>query len=94
MSGLHTSDNTQYKRPIIDNNCPKCKKYKVFVLCDSFTEALKRYFDNTFNSVSYKTTVDVTPDDLQYMKNNTDIIIMEQVERYLPALRNREFPKD
>lgn len=94
MSGLHTSDNTQYKRPVIDNNCPKCKKYKVFVLRDSFTEALKRYFDNTFNSVSYKTTVDVTPDDLQYMKNNTDIIIMEQVERYLPALRNREFPKD
>lgn len=70
------------------------KKLNVFVLRDSFTSALKRYFNNTFKTVKYEWRYDITKDDLKYIKNNSNIIVLEQVERYIPALSNLNFPKD
>ncbi len=72
----------------------KNKKLNVFILRDSFFEAPVRYFNNTFNTVKYEWRYDITKDDLQYIKNNSDIIILEQVERFIPKLYNKSFPKE
>ena len=108
--GFLQNDETQYNKPIIKDtakcvnavqdepesiNCyNKNKKLKIFMLRDSFAEALKDYFNNTFNTMSYRTKIDFNTDDLQYIKNNVDIIILEQVERNIHSLKNKKFPKD
>lgn len=54
---------------------------------DSFTCALMQYFNNTFHYVKYYWRYDITEDDLIEMsKNNTDVIILEILETFLPAL--------
>jgi hypothetical protein len=70
------------------------KKLNVFMLRDSFTAALKTYLNNTFNSVKYEWRYNITGDDLKYITDNSDIIILEQVERYVPNLLNYKFPMD
>lgn len=73
----------------------KNKKRKVFFLMDSFGTALIRYLNNTFNTVKYEWRYgNMINEDLQYIKNNSDIIIFEQAERYLPLLLNHKFPKE
>lgn len=70
----------------------KTKKLKAMVLRDSFTSNLVRYFNNTFNTVKYKWSYDLTEQDLQNIKENYDIIILEQVERFVPNLLHMNFP--
>ena len=76
----------------------ECKNRKnnlsVFVFRDSFTIALKRYYNNTFNTVKYEWRYNVTSEDLKNIKDNFDIIILENVERNIPSLINLQFPKD
>ena len=61
---------------------------------DSFFSAIVRYFNNTFNSIRYYWRYNITYEDLEYIKNNSDIIILEMVERNLPSLLKYEFPKE
>ncbi|MDY6408195.1 MAG: DHHW family protein [Pseudomonadota bacterium] len=102
-----SKDNSKYLKPQIDDNsiCVhgkrktlRCKnrqkKLRAFVLCDSFSNALNLYFNNTFNDVKYVRHRDIRFDDLEYIKKNADIIILEIVERYLPNLLHLKFPKD
>lgn len=70
------------------------KKLNVFMLRDSFAVSLKTYLNNTFNSVKYEWRYNITGDDLKYITDNSDIIILEQVERYVPNLLNYKFPMD
>ncbi len=70
------------------------KPLRVIVFRDSFSSALVKYFNNTFASVKYEWRHDINKEDLEYIKNNADIIILETVERYVPALLSLKFPED
>lgn len=72
----------------------KSKPLKVVVFRDSFTTALTRYLNNTFSFVKYEWRWGITKTDLEYIKNNADIIILETVERYIPSLLSLKFPED
>lgn len=69
------------------------KKSKVFVFRDSFTSALAPYFNNTFNEVNYRWRYNIKKEDLTKLKD-ADIIILEQVERFVKNLKNLSFSKD
>lgn len=69
---------------VVINNNPLSNKY-VWVFGDSFTEALKQYFNTTFKEVRY---VDIRgymlkhlPDDLDKADRKPDMIIVVRVER-------------
>lgn len=70
------------------------KPLRVFILRDSFSTALTQYFNNTFSFVKYEWRWDITKEDLEYIKENADIIILETVERYIPSLLPLRFPED
>lgn len=72
----------------------KSKPLKVVVFRDSFADALTRYLNNTFSFVKYEWRWDITKTDLEYIKNNADIIILETVERSIPSLLSLKFPED
>ncbi len=69
-------------------------KLRLFMLRDSFTEALMPYLNNTFQKIDYFWRADITKSDLKKIKNNADIIILEQVERLVPKLTTLKFPKE
>lgn len=69
-------------------------KKSVLTLRDSFSTALERYYTNTFKSVKLLWRYDINEKDLEYIKNNVDIVILEIVERNIPLLSSQEFPKD
>ncbi|MBR5599186.1 MAG: hypothetical protein IKW39_04010 [Alphaproteobacteria bacterium] len=68
------------------------KKFKVFILRDSFTTSLAPYLNNTFNEVNYRWRHNIKKEDFNNLKK-ADIIILEQVERYVIKLKNLSFPK-
>ena len=69
-------------------------KLRVFMLRDSFTDFLKPYLNNTFKFVDYNWRYNITRSDLKKIKNDADIIILEQLERLLPTLTTLKFPKE
>ena len=71
------------------------KPLKMIVFRDSFSNALTRYFSNTFSFVKYKWRYTLNENDLEYInKNNVDIIILETVERFIPSLISLKFPEN
>lgn len=69
-------------------------KLHVFMLRDSYAEALMPYLNKTFQKIDYFWRYNITKSDLKKINSNTDIIILEQVERYIPALISLKFPKE
>lgn len=60
---------------------------------DSFTGALQPYLNNTFGKVSYLWRYEVSKNDFSKLQE-ADIIILEQVERYIPQISDFSFFKD
>ncbi len=79
----------------IDKTCLNAEKTQSVILFhDSFSRAMLPYFTNSFNTVSTRWRRNMTKDDLIYMKENADIVILEVVERYVPLLADLSFPKE
>ena len=70
------------------------KKIRMITFRDSFSSALKRYYNNTFGVAKYEWRWNITAQDLESIKKNFDIIILETVERYIPSLLPLKFPED
>ena len=74
------------------------KKYtiskRMFTLRDSFSVALGRYYANTFQKIHYRSGYGLSSKDLDYIKNDFDIVILEIVERNIHSLSHHKFPKD
>ena len=84
--------------PSVDIATCTNKNYKtkksMMTLHDSFSIALRQYYSNTFKTSMYKIAHAITHDDLEYIKNNVDVVILEIVERNVSLLSFQEFPKD
>ena len=77
---------------VIKCKSPAYSKLRLVVYRDSFSNNLKRYFNNTFKNVDYIWRYNITNEDKNFIKNNADIIILENVERYIPQLSSLKFP--
>lgn len=81
-----------------DRNSRKCinpeKTTNIFMLRDSFATALMPYLSLTFKNSDFVWRYNITKKDLDFIKQNVDIVILENVERYTPVIFNQNFPKD
>lgn len=107
---LTPDNETVYKRPVFDSNytCPEntsekeftCQnnapktKLSIALFRDSFTQGLLPYLTTTFNKSAYFWHYNLTASNLSYLKDNTDIIVIEQVERFVPQLIQQTPIKD
>ena len=66
-------------------------KKNLLIVGDSFSELLLPYFGESFMSIRSGFRSEMIADDLDYIKNKADIIILEQVERHIPALLSDSF---
>ena len=101
-------DTLDYVVPEVDEDKYSCKKNSVGVSCvnkdrskpnlvmfrDSFTENLLPYMASSFGKSLFIWRYSVTPEDLKYIKDNADIIILENGERMIPRLLPFTFPKE
>ncbi len=107
---LQNEDDTSYKVPVFKNRStalpkedkqsldvffsnPHCDK-RLILFRDSFSEAMIPYFANGFGKVSAYWRANITYDDLVYIKENGDYVVLEVVERRFPSLLNLTFPKE
>ena len=65
---------------------------KAVVFRDSFSNAFIPYFGNTFEKTYMFWRYEVNDKDLDFMKSNADIVILEVVERNLHKLSKLKFP--
>lgn len=93
-------NDTLYKKPIFSKTytCNKyeerediyCKnpqgKGKIAMFRDSYSINLLPYLAQTFKQVSMYWRYEIRPSDLKYLQENADIIVIEQVERFVPKL--------
>ena len=99
---------TEYEVPVFNNRakcidnknkvqglyCENTNLAKKLVLYrDSFSGGWLDFLNETFGKVTAFWRYDVTSDDLKYWKNEADIIILEQVERFVPKLVDYKFPE-
>lgn len=79
----------------IDNTCisAKSKKYKAFLLRDSFMTFLAPYLAQSFKQIELRWRYNFTKEDLKKMKES-DVLIIEMVERYIPKLCGLTFPNN
>ncbi len=70
------------------------KNHSIIFFHDSFSGYLLPYISNSFGNIETRWRYNITQSDLEYIKNNTDIVILEVVERYLPQLTHLSFPKE
>lgn len=107
LPGVGSDAVTRYLTPVFSgedykcDSCPEeisgrcCKnihgKGRAVIFHDSFTTALMPYFNRTFESVTYIKRSTILPTELEYIRKNCDIVILEQVERYLPTLAKYSF---
>lgn len=76
-------------------NCTNEKnKYNAFILRDSFTTALIPYYKETFKNTAIYWKYNIDKNDLDKIKKDYDIVILENVERYIPKIFEQSFPKD
>ena len=80
------------KKTVICRN-PK-KELKVFVLRDSFSTMLIPYYAETFGEIKCVWRYDIISEDLDDIAANYDIIILENVARFIPKVLNQTFPED
>ena len=67
-------------------------KYRVFVLRDSMFRNLLPYFAPNFAVVECHWKRDVTSDDLDRIRKDFDIVLIENAERVTPSVMSRSFP--
>lgn len=72
----------------------KTKKVRLAMFRDSFTMNLLPYLNSSFAKARYWWRYNITPDDLKYMMDNADIIILEAAERAIPKLVPLSFPEE
>lgn len=82
------------QKKILCANDKALNKYRIVVFRDSYSIALIPYLNATFSKARYNWRYDIKRSDLEYIKNQADIIILEQVERLVPWLADLTFPKD
>ncbi len=108
-ASIKNDNTTEYSLPNIQNKSecdsplhkgkltrcinPK-KKHTLYVYRDSFSTALAPYLNNTFGKVTYFWRHSIQESDLEILKKDADVIILEIVERGLPSLINLHFPKE
>ena len=108
FSGAKEDHNTLYQQPIIMRNekCNTISNMKDDVKCynsngklniafyrDSFFEGMAPFIYNTFNRTFAMWTYDISEDDLDFLRENTDIIVLEVLERFIPKLKQCTFPE-
>ena len=107
---LKPDKETMYKKPVFEQNytCPENTSEKEFTcqnkapktklsiafFRDSFTQGLLPYITTTFNTSAYFWHYNITASNLSYLKDNADIIVIEQVERFVPQLIQQTPIKD
>jgi len=70
------------------------QKLKAFVLRDSFSTALIPYYAETFGKVKLVWRYDITSENLQEIAAEYDIVILENVARFIPKILNKTFPEE
>ncbi len=78
------------ERKGVKTDCPE-KTLRAVFFRDSFTTALRKYVSNSFSHVDYNWRYNITESDLQSLKE-ADVIVLAQVERYIPSLSNQKLP--
>ena len=71
----------------------KDNKYNVFVLRDSFFSWLIPYFSDTFKDTKVLWKHNIEKEDLKDIEKNYDIVILENVERFIPQVLKHKFPE-
>ena len=68
---------------------------RLFILRDSFSTALLPFLGNTFKKIKtyHYNHHKISTNDLNFIKNNFDIVILENVERYIPLILTLNFPQ-
>lgn len=66
---------------------------KAVVYRDSYFVSMKPYFAENFRDVTYFWRQDVRKSDVECLKNS-DIVVYEVVERYVPSMVGLRFPKE
>ncbi len=67
-------------------------KQKIFFFRDSFVADMLPFVSNTFEKSFYRRRYELLNSDLDFIKENYDIIVFEIVERNLPHLYKLKFP--
>lgn len=81
-------EKTKYKTKICDNS----RGHKnLFILHDSFERSMEPYILQTFNRTETVWKNYITNADLDNIKNNYDIVILENTERYTPQICTQKF---
>lgn len=70
------------------------KKLKAFILRDSFSGSLIPYYAETFGKVKLVWRYDITSENLQEIAAEYDIVILENVARFIPKILNKTFPEE
>ena len=69
-------------------------KNNLFVLRDSFFSWLIPYVADTFRNTKILWKDYIDAEDLKNIEQNYDIVILENVERYIPHILNKKFPQN
>ena len=72
----------------------KSKKLNAIIFRDSFTISLEEYLSNTFNKMKFEWKAEISSEDKKDILKNFDIVILENVERYIPTILNLKFSKE
>lgn len=94
INKTYTCNSLETTKGIICTNKHYTTNKSLFTLHDSFSEALIQYYANTFKTVDTRWRYNIQKNDLQYIKKNADIVILEIVERDISVLSAQHFPKD
>lgn len=70
----------------------KKNQYNIFVLRDSFFNWLTPYFSDTFNKTKLVWKYNIEREDVEDIDSNYDIVILENVERFIPKILQQKFP--
>lgn len=97
LNGLVDKDNEQYKIGEVKNYCnvkgraqSVCTNSegnkRLFMLRDSFADGYIRYLSANFNKIQthHYDNYQFSLENLEFIKNNADVVIMETVERLIP----------
>ena len=111
MTSIPQDCDSIYTKPIITNNAV-CTPYRdmedlhctnnqgqgrIFVLRDSFANAMSPFLNATYNMTDYKWRYNLQKSDLKYIQDsNVDTVMLIMVERKLSMnqLLNLSFPKE
>ncbi len=80
------------KREQIINRAPATDK-NLFLMHDCFSLHLLPYLASSFADSDFVWRYNITFSDLDFIEKNSDVIILEQLERYIPVLSTLTFPE-